>query len=730
MSASLQAFFQPAAVAVIGASRDPAKIGYAIVDNLKQCGFPGSIYPINPQSTEILGFKTYPSVLDVSGEIDLAVIAIPAARVAMVLEECGRKGVKGAIIITAGFAEVGGEGRKTERLLVEIAQKYSLRLLGPNCMGIIDTIIPMNASFAGGTPVQGNIAFMSQSGALAEAILDWACAEDIGFSRFVSLGNKADLSEIDFIRAWGADQHSKVILAYLEDIRDGAEFMDLCRQVTRQQRTPIIAIKSGTTEAGTRAVSSHTGSLAGSQQAYETAFKQAGVIHANSVERLFDYSLAFAYQPLCRGNRLAIVTNAGGPGILATDAAERAGLRVASLAAGTINLLRDRIPDIASALNPIDVRGDAFEDSYETALSLALADDNVDGVLVILTPQKLTRVEETAEVLARIVGQMKNGPKTSSTPESQGPPAEPPINLPSEPKPVLACFMGEAHVKEGIKILQAHRVPNYAFPERAVQALEAMWQFRQWLDRPLAPPPQFDFDEARIRQVFAQTRADQRVALSENETHAIATAIGLTVPKAELARNREEAVSVARLIGYPVVFKIASPEILHKSDLGGVKVGINNDIEARGAFDLITGRAHRLAPGAQIWGVYVQEMVPPGREVIIGMSRDPQFGPLLMFGLGGIYVEVLKDVVFRIAPISESEARTMINEIHSAPLLRGVRGEKPPDLEAVCQAMLRTSQLVSEFPEIVELDINPLVVHEQGAVAVDLRLVITPENKT
>ncbi|OPX20775.1 MAG: acyl-CoA synthetase [Desulfobacca sp. 4484_104] len=725
MSSSLEAFFHPRAVAVIGASRDSEKIGYALVDNLQHCGFKGQIYPINPKSPEILGLKSYASINDVPDEVDLAVIAIPASQVVAVLAECGQKGVPGVIVITAGFGEIGGEGRKNERLLVETARQYTLRLLGPNCMGIIDTIIPLNASFAGGMPLPGHIAFMSQSGALAQAVLDWACAEGIGFSRFVSLGNKADLTEIDFIRAWGEDPHSKVILAYLEDIRDGAEFMALCRQVTRQQGTPIIAIKSGTTAAGTRAVSSHTGSLAGSEQAYDTAFKQAGVIHAASVERLFDYSLAFAYQPLVAGNRLAILTNAGGPGILATDAAERAGLQVANLAAATINRLRALIPDIASALNPIDVRGDAFEDSYDMALRLALADANVDSVVVILTPQKLTRVEETAQVVARVVAEMNRAEKESPT--SNQSPAAVSIDLPLTPKPVLACFMGEAHVKAGISILQEHGIPNYAFPERAIEALQAMWQYRQWLERPLVQPPRFAFDDDRLRQIFAQVRNDGRVALAETESHDIAAAIGLKVPKAELARNREEAVALARLIGYPVVFKVASPEILHKSDLGGVRVGINNDLEARGAFDLITARAHRFAPGAQVWGATIQEMVTPGREVIIGMSRDPQFGPLLMFGLGGIYVEVLKDVVFRIAPISEAEAQAMINEIHSAPLLRGVRGEQPPDRDAICQALLRVSQLVHEFPEIVELDINPLVVHEQGAVAVDVRMVITPE---
>ncbi len=355
-----RAFFEPRSVAIIGASSDPAKLSYAIVDNMTRYGFRGRIVPINPKAGIILGHQAYPSVLDVPDEIDLAVIVIPAPLVAGALEQCGKKGVRGVIVITAGFREVGGDGMKMERALVDIAKKYSMRMIGPNCIGIIDMVIPLNTSFTAGMPGRGNIAFMTQSGALAQAVLDWAEGQSIGFSRFVSIGNKADASENDFIEAWGDDPESKVILAYLEDIRDGAEFMAKARRVAREKHTPIIAIKSGTTDAGTRAISSHTGSLAGSERAYDAAFRQAGVVRANSIESLFNYSIAFAYQPLLRGNRIAVVTNAGGMGVMATDAVERAGLKMARLAPETINALLRDAPEIASALNPIDVRGDAY----------------------------------------------------------------------------------------------------------------------------------------------------------------------------------------------------------------------------------------------------------------------------------------------------------------------------------------------------------------------------------
>ena len=696
-----QAFFTPRSVAIVGASSDPSKLGYAIVDNMTRYGFRGAIYPINPKSGIILGHPAYASVFDVPGEIDLAVLVIPAPRVADAMEQCGQKGVKGVVVITAGFREVGGDGMKRERTLTDIAKKHSMRMIGPNCIGIIDTVIPLNTSFTAGMPKRGNIAFMTQSGALAQAVLDWAAGQGIGFSRFVSIGNKADCNENDFIEAWGDDPESKVILAYLEDIRDGAQFMSKAARVGREKHTPIIAIKSGTTEAGTRAISSHTGSLAGSERAYDAAFKQAGVVRANSIESLFNYSIAFAYQPLLRGNRVAVVTNAGGMGVMAADATERAGLKMARLEPATIHALMHEAPEIASALNPIDVRGDAYEDRYEIALRYALADPNVDAAIAILIPQELTPVKKSARVIAQVAHEFEVQSKT-----------------------MIAVFMGEERSREGVQILLDNGVPNYAFPERAAEALGAMWQYRQWLDKPPQSPPQFEIDRARIHATIAAVQVDHRTALVESEARAIAEAVGLAVPQTQLAKNSDEAVALARRIGYPVVFKIASPDILHKSDIGGVKVGIANDTDARDAFDLITYRANRLMPDAEIWGVTVQQMIPAGKEVIIGMSRDPQFGPLLAFGLGGIYVEVLKDVTFRIAPITQRDADEMMSEIRGAPLLSGVRGEAPSDLAAVREALLRVSQLVSEFPAILELDVNPLVVHANGAIAIDVRMVV------
>ncbi len=694
-----RAFFAPQAVAVIGATNDPAKLGYAVMDNITRHGFTGRVYPINPRGGKIFDRPVFASILDVPDAIDLAIIIVPAPHVARVMDECGRQGVRGVIVITAGFKEIGGEGMKRERALTAIAKQYAMRMIGPNCIGIIDTVIPLNTSFTAGMPKRGSIAFMTQSGALAQAVLDWAAGQGIGFSRFVSIGNKADCNENDFIQAWGDDPESNVILAYLEDIRDGAEFMMRAHRAGRDKHTPIIAIKSGVTEAGTRAISSHTGSLAGSEHAYDAAFKQCGVIRANSIEALFDYSIAFAYQPILRGNRLVVVTNAGGMGVMATDAVERAGMQMARLAPDTVAALHRDIPEIASALNPIDVRGDAFEDRYEIALRHALADPNVDGALAILIPQELTRVEDSARVIAKVAHQ-------------------------ANAKTVAACFMGEARSRQGVKLLIEQGVPNYTFPERAVDALRAMWEYRQWLERAPETPPHFEFERTTIQETIAQVRADRRTAFVESEARAIAQAIGLPLPQTALAANADEAITTARRIGYPVVMKIASPDILHKSDIGGVKVGITNDADARDAFDLIMYRAQHFMPDAQILGVTVQQQIAPGKEVIIGMSRDPQFGPLLAFGLGGIYVQVLKDVTFRIAPITTRDADDMMREIRGAALLRGVRGDAPADLDAVREMLLRVSQFVVEFPEIVELDVNPLVVHARGGVAVDVRMVI------
>jgi acetyl coenzyme A synthetase (ADP forming)-like protein len=695
----LEPFYCPTSVAVIGASSDETKLGHAVLKNTIECGYEGKVYAINPKGGEILGVQAYPSVKDVPGDIDLAVIVVPDRLVAGVLEECGQKGVNGIVVITAGFREMGGEGLKKEKELVDIVQRYNMRMLGPNCLGLIDTICPLNTSFARGMPIRGEIAMMSQSGALLMAIHDWAIGEGIGFSRFVSLGNKADIDEIDLLKLWDDDPYSKVIVAYLEGIADGPEFMKIADHVGRE--TPIVAIKAGTSDAGARAVSSHTGTLAGSERAYDAAFKQVGITRADSVEELFQYALAFAQAPSIKGDAIAVVSNAGGAAIMATDALDRAKLRLASFQRETIELLQGELPPGSNALNPVDVRGDADAERYRLALEAVLRDENVHGVVAILIPQALTKVDETAQIIADVVHQ--------------------------HDKPVLACFMGKNLAQIGVQILRDAKIPNYSYPEPAVDAMRAMVERWRWLGSPPRKIERFDVRRDEVEAAFSSARAEGRLKVGDAEARTIMEAYGIAIPESKLARNPEEAVTIAERIGYPVVMKIASPDILHKTDIGGVKLNIMEATDVRDAFDLLMYRAQRYMPQAEVWGAQVQQMVPQGREVLIGINRDPQFGPLLVLGLGGIYVEVLKDVSFRIAPVARWEAEEMINELKSSALLRGLRGEQPADVEAIVDCMLRVSQLAVDFPEIVELDINPLMVHEEGkgAVALDMRLVLS-----
>lgn len=697
----LDTFFRPKSVAVIGASTNPTKLGYAVLKNLVDGGYAAknTVYPINPGATEILGLQAYPSVKDVTGPIDLGVIVIPYPQVPAAMRECGEKGIPAVVVISAGFREAGREGMEREMELIEIAHQYNVRLIGPNCLGVIDTFTPLNASFAAGTPPRGPMAFMSQSGALGTAVLDIALAGRLGLSKFVSLGNKADVSEIDLLRDWVTDPNSKVILMYSEGMPKGQQFIETAREVTRLK--PVVAIKSGVTQSGSRAVSSHTGSLAGSEQAYEAAFRQAGVLRAESMEVLFDMALALGYQPPLTGDRIAIITNAGGPGILATDALERSGLLLSRFENNTIEALEEFLPDAASAANPVDVLGDARADRFRFALEKVAADPNVDGILVILTPQAMTDISETAKVTCDVADSLD--------------------------KPVLACFMGEARIEEGIKILTARGVPNYSFPERAASAFRAMSDYRGIRERPSPVYSQFDVDKEAVKRIIDQVKSEGRLSIGDAEGRLIMTAYGLQIPKSDVAATPDEAIALAAKIGYPVVLKIASPDILHKTDVGGVKVGLRNATEVRDAFELMVYRAQRYLPDAQIWGCQVQEMAPSGGiEVLVGMNRDPQFGPLVTFGLGGIYVEILKDVTFRIAPFSQNEAEEMLSEIRAHALLDGVRGQPPADKAAIVDTLLRIGQLVLDFPEIIELDINPLMVfpNNQGALAIDMRLVL------
>lgn len=699
---SLEAFFTPHSIAVIGASTNTKKLGHAVLKNLIEGGFlkeGRSIYPINPKADQILDLAAYPTVIDVPDPIDLAVIVIPYLVVPDALRTCGEKKIPAAIVISAGFREAGLEGAARERELVEIALEYKIRLIGPNCLGVIDTFTPLNASFSAGIPPPGPMNFMSQSGALGTAILDWAQAGRLGLSKFVSLGNKADVSESDLLLAWEDDPSARVLLSYIEGLPDGQEFIRVARKVSKTK--PIIALKSGITQAGSRAVSSHTGSLAGSEQAYQAAFRQAGVVRAVTLQDLFDYALAFAYLPPISGDRIAIVTNGGGPGILATDALERSGLKLARFESQCIKALEKFLPDAASAANPVDVLGDAHADRFRYALQQVTSDPNVDGVLVILAPQATTKIEEVAQVVIEISNAVE--------------------------LPILACFMGAASVETGTKMLEANGVPNFPFPERAAHALNALNKYRLYKAAPLPIFETFEVEVKTAREAIGQALNEGRIAIGDAEARTIMEAYGFPIPPSELAKTAEQAVNVASEMGFPVVLKIASPDILHKTDVGGVRIGLETASDVRDAFDLIIYRAQRYLPEARIWGCLVQKMVPKGLEVLIGMNRDPQFGPLVTFGLGGIYVEILKDVTFRVAPFSRDEALEMIGEIRAKALLEGWRGEPPVDKTALVDTLIKVSQLVQDFPEIEELDINPYVVYEQGGIAIDMRLILRQE---
>ena len=575
-----------------------------------------------------------------------------------------------------------------------------MRIVGPNCLGLINTQAKLNASFAAGMPETGNLAFLSQSGAFGTAVLDWAIGERIGFSKFVSVGNKADVDEVALVEAIGADKDSSVLLGYVESIRHGAEFMRVAGEVSK--RKPLIIMKSGATAAGARAASSHTGALAGSDNAYTAAFRQSGVLRAKKVEDLFDWGIAFSFQGGIAGPKVTLVTNAGGPGIIATDAIETSSLEMATLARPTVEALHKALPATANVYNPIDVLGDARADRYETAVRAAVGDPNVDGVIVILTPQTSTEAVPTAQVVAELAAGTQ--------------------------KPVLACFMGGAGTAKGFRFLLEHRVPTYPFPERAVASMDALYRQHVWANAPAGEGVRYEADKEKVAALFQKARKAGQLELGEQEAREVITAYGFRVPKSRLATTAEEAVAIAKETGLPVVMKVASPQILHKSDVGGVRIGLESEREVDDAYLAMMERVRRRMPEAELRGALIQEMVRGGREVILGMIRDPQFGPMLMFGLGGIYVEALKDVAFRIAPITRTEAKTMIGEIRARALLRGVRGEPPADIEAIEEGLLRVSQLATDFPEIMEIDVNPLSVFArgQGAIAIDARLVLAP----
>jgi len=696
----LSPIFHPRSVAVIGASRSPGKVGYILVKNMIDAGFLGKIYPVNPNAEEVLGLKCFSDIRQISEEVDLAVIAIPAPLVLEAAKECGEKGVKALIVISAGFKETGVDGAALERQLLEVCQQHGMRMQGPNCLGVINTSASLNLTFAPFTTKQGNISFISQSGALGTAVLDWALKEDLGLASFVSLGNKADLDEIDFIEAVTDDPQVRVILLYVESIEEGERFLRTARQVVR--RKPLIVLKGGASSAGARAAGSHTGAMVGSFTAYQTAFKQSGVIMAQSVEELFDYAIAFGTQPLPHGNGVAIVTNAGGPGILATDTCEALGVKIASLSEETLKELGEKLPPSSSVHNPIDILGDARSDRYRLAIEAAVGDVSVSSLLVLLTPQAMTESSETAKTIVDL---------------SRG-----------RDKPILAVFMGGRTVEEASRYLMDNDVPCFDFPEKAVRALSALTQYAEFLERPESTPQILgNVDKAAVRERIESVRRDGRVVLLPHEAAKVAAAYGIPAPPAKLATSMEDAVRAAEEIGYPVVLKVVSPEILHKSDVGGIVLDLNSSEEVREAYDAILTKVSQYMPRALIYGILVTKMLPQGKELIVGVSRDIQFGPLIMFGLGGIYVNFLRDVSFRLAPLSVEDAQEMVSETKAYTLLKGVRGQSPSDIDAIVDILLRVSQLVTDYPEIVEIDINPLFAYEvgKGCVAIDVKITLS-----
>ncbi|MGB9736007.1 MAG: acetate--CoA ligase alpha subunit [bacterium] len=694
----LDTIFKPKSVALVGASKVPGKVGYSLLKNIKEGGFTGKIYPVNPSAQEILGIKVYPDIKSIPDTLDLVVFMIPPKAIVSSIQDCAEKKARFVIVISAGFKEVGVEGALLERQLKEQADKYNIRIVGPNCLGIIDTKAKFNASFAADMPLKGDISIISQSGALLTAILDWALANDMGFSKFVSLGNKADLNEADFIEYLADDPDTRVILGYIEGVSDGKSFIEKAYRASKKK--PVILIKAGGTKVGARASSSHTGTLAGSDAAFDAAFKQSGVIRAHTIEELFDIGKLLESQPLPAEGGLAIITNAGGPGIITADATERANIRLAHLSDENILALKKVLPPSAAFGNPFDIIGDALADRYKSAIDIIIKDKDVGGIFVLLTPQDMTEIEKTANI---VVDSAKN-----------------------TDKPVLAGFMGGRDVSRGIKILNNGKVPNYVFPESAIRAYRIALDYREWLKKPEKTYKKFDVDENGVNEKLKVVHASGRSGLVDVEARQVIEMYGFKTPKSALASTIEEAKASAEKIDYPLVMKIASPDILHKTDVGGVVVGISNEHQLEQAFSSITNNAKKFMPSARIWGVVVQEMLTTGTETIVGMHIDPNFGPLIMFGLGGIYVEVLKDVSFRVAPVSQEEAYDMIREIRSYPLLQGVRGAKKRDIDAIVDAILRVSQLVINHTDIVELDINPLLVQAEGegAIAVDARISI------
>ncbi|MFW5971740.1 MAG: acetate--CoA ligase family protein [Desulfovermiculus sp.] len=709
----LDSIFSPESLAVIGASSTPGKVGHDIFKNILRGEYTGVLYPVNPGAKSVLSVKAYPSVLEIPGQVDMAMIILPPRFALEAVSQAIEKGVKGIVIVSAGFREVGGEGREIEDRIVDMCREAGVRLIGPNCLGVINPVpaASLNASFSTRMPEPGNISFISQSGALCTSVLDVAADRQFGFSKFISIGNKADVDELDLLEYLHLDPDTDVILMYIEELRRGPEFIEKVKEITSgPRRTPILAIKSGRTVAGARAASSHTGSLAGSEAVYDAIFEQSGIIRVDSINDLFDFAGVFTYKQQSRlgkvtrklptGNRVAIVTNAGGPGIVATDMTISSGLKLAEFSDDTVETLASHLPSTANLNNPVDIIGDAAQERYQHALQAVIRDEGVDGAVVILTPQSMTNALATAEAVVKVARE--------------------------SPKPVICCFMGVVDVSKGVKYLQEHGYPVFRFPENAAKAFGVLYRYSKWINRQHLAEFSLSSDKGEAERIIRGCLDKGKTSLGELDGTRLLKCYGFDVLPTELATSSEQAGQVAGEMGFPVVMKIVSPQILHKSDAGGVIVGIEGREEAEQSFETIMASARRYDPDARLEGVLVQKLAPAGQEVILGLNRYPIFGPLLMFGLGGVFVEVFKDVSFRLAPVGRNQARRMVRGIKSHKMLTGFRGREQADTETIEKLLVSLSNMAQNHPQIQEMDINPLMVHAQGqgATVADCRIIL------
>ncbi len=703
MPDKLDSIFRPTSVAVIGASARKGAIGEAILRNIINSQYSGQMFPVNPKDQTILDLPCYQSIADIPSQVELAVIIVPRDHVLPTVEKCGQKGVKGIICITAGFREVGEEGRAKEQELMEVVRRYDMRMVGPNCFGVLnsDNEINLNATFTKTKPLTGNVGFISQSGALGEAILCYATELHIGFSKFISIGNKADISDVEVLRYFHADPNTEIILFYLENLDDPTAFLKTAKEIVKTK--PIVVVKSGRTEAGAKAISSHTGALAGADSAVDALFAQAGVIRAHTMEEMFDITVALTQQPLPRGDRVAIITNAGGPGILATDAVASLGMSVTTFNDSTIKELRDNLSAVAALTNPVDVIASAGPKEYGIAVDAVLSDENVDAVILIFVPPVLV---DHHSVIRSIIKSVKEHSANR--------------------KPVLACFMTVPKSVVGYYDMVEAHIPVFIFPESAVNALSRMLEYSRYLNRPTTTTTRFycDCDIEQVDDIIGNAIKKKQKAIVGFDALRILSAYGINVVKSAHAKNVEQAVQVAQVLGYPLFMKIDDPLVLHKTDQGGVISGLMFDDDIIAGFEKM--KDIFSDDNGYFAGVTIQKTAQSGVETIIGMERDDLFGPIVMFGLGGVSVEVLQDVVFRVCPLTDFDAVKMVHSVKGFALLDGFRGKPKSDLVQLQETILKIAQLAEDFPQIHSVEINPFISNAEGqtSVAVDARLLL------